>query len=425
MNSVVFMRLQFNRLSRIAVAILLGIVIACAGVVSRLSAATDVNVPAKTYSSGSKTFEATNNITVTGAVVVNNTAALILDAGNAISFGTSGSLAANSGSTVFLGADKSITTSDQAVTINEGASVAFESLGSITLRPGFSARAGTGGTGFHASVPVNNARYVSQNVPAILNPGETRQVSLTFANSGGTWWSAANYYALGSVGDDDTWGLERVAFNGVVPPGQSNVFSFNIKAPSTYGTYKFQWRMVQDGVEWFGASSPEVLIEVAHWGYDATASHLVQPQPSHIQGNAGAFNSAPFVVTIRNASTEAPIASASVVVIIASGAGKLSTGTASNATLANSFTLKTDANGAIRFYYKHPAGAAATAIIYVISSGGSAVVTTSSSASTGAHADANGNGLPDATEAALGIAAGRSVQVIEQPGVVNLNVFTP
>ncbi|EIP98841.1 hypothetical protein OpiT1DRAFT_03311 [Opitutaceae bacterium TAV1] len=390
----------------------------------RASAAADANVGAKTYNSGSKTFEATHNLTVTGAVIVNNTATLVLDAGNAIAFGPSGSLTANSGATVLFQADNAITTSERPVVINGGATVAFESLGTITLGPGFHATAASG-SGFHASIPVNNARYVGQEVPALLNPGENRQVSLTFMNSGGTWWRTGDQYRLGSVGDNAVWGLTRVALNGDVSPGQTRTFGFNIKAPATYGTYRFQWKMVQDGVEWFGGASPEVLVEVAHWGFDATASHLLQPSQSHLQGEAGAFNSEPFVVTIRDAATHALVPGASVLVMVASGSGKLAAGNTAGATLADSLTLQAGAEGVVRFYYKHPAGAAATAVIYVITSGGSVVVTTSSRSSTGADADTNGNGLSDAMENALGIAAGRPVQVVGQSGTVNLSIFTP
>ena len=49
-------------------------------------------------------------------------------------------------------------------------------------------------------------------------------------------------------------------------PGASVSFAFNVIAPATVGTYNFQWRMVQDGVQWFGAKSPDLTIAVGTSG---------------------------------------------------------------------------------------------------------------------------------------------------------------
>ncbi|MDO8682740.1 MAG: glycosyl hydrolase, partial [Armatimonadota bacterium] len=45
-------------------------------------------------------------------------------------------------------------------------------------------------------------------------------------------------------------------------PGQQKTFTFIVTAPSTAGTYNFQWRMVQDGVQWFGDLTPNVAVTV-------------------------------------------------------------------------------------------------------------------------------------------------------------------
>jgi hypothetical protein len=47
-----------------------------------------------------------------------------------------------------------------------------------------------------------------------------------------------------------------------VAPNAQAAFTFTIQAPSTPGTYNFQWRMVQEGSMWFGAYSPTVVIQV-------------------------------------------------------------------------------------------------------------------------------------------------------------------
>src|SRR5205085_3902059 len=45
-------------------------------------------------------------------------------------------------------------------------------------------------------------------------------------------------------------------------PNEIATFTFTITAPVTPGAYAFQWRMVQDGVEWFGQYSPLTYINV-------------------------------------------------------------------------------------------------------------------------------------------------------------------
>lgn len=54
-----------------------------------------------------------------------------------------------------------------------------------------------------------------------------------------------------------------IALTGVfVAPNNVMQFNFPVTAPSTPGTYNFQWQMVQDGVEWFGALTPNVAVNV-------------------------------------------------------------------------------------------------------------------------------------------------------------------
>jgi RHS repeat-associated protein len=71
-------------------------------------------------------------------------------------------------------------------------------------------------------------------------------------------------HALGAQNpqDNGTWGGSRVGMAGNVAPGQTATFTFQVTAPWTPGNYNFQWQMVQDGVEWFGAPSTNVVINV-------------------------------------------------------------------------------------------------------------------------------------------------------------------
>ncbi|TSC71293.1 MAG: RHS repeat-associated core domain protein, partial [Parcubacteria group bacterium Gr01-1014_70] len=108
-----------------------------------------------------------------------------------------------------------------------------------------------------------------------MSAGQTATVSVTMKNcrptgdcSGLTTWTTGgtNPYRLGSQNpqDNTTWGLQRVNVPTTVSPGQSATFTFTITAPSTPGTYNFQWRMVQELIAWFGDFTPNVAISVVN-----------------------------------------------------------------------------------------------------------------------------------------------------------------
>lgn len=113
-------------------------------------------------------------------------------------------------------------------------------------------------TGFGADVvTVNSAQFVSQSVPAALGVGTA--VSMTMRNTGGRAWSPSLGHRLGSQSPQDNalWGTNREQLSGDVPPGQEATFNFTLtSAPSSHAT--FQWRMVQEEVEWFGDFTPPV-----------------------------------------------------------------------------------------------------------------------------------------------------------------------
>lgn len=104
--------------------------------------------------------------------------------------------------------------------------------------------------------------------------GQSYEVSITFKNNGrGAYWygneNTTSNHKLGSwnPADNMTWGLNRVPV--VTEPGTAigytgtYTFTFRVTAPSVAGTYRFQWRMLQEGVAWFGATSPDTAITVS------------------------------------------------------------------------------------------------------------------------------------------------------------------
>jgi len=127
--------------------------------------------------------------------------------------------------------------------------------------------------------PPNDADFVSQSVPATMKSGESYLVSVTMKNVGANTWTAGKGYRLGSQSPQDNlvWGLSRVELpvnvndparsRVSVPPGGQVTFSFTVKAPAAPPTTVpipryFQWRVVQEAVEWFGEPTPQTPITI-------------------------------------------------------------------------------------------------------------------------------------------------------------------
>lgn len=120
---------------------------------------------------------------------------------------------------------------------------------------------------------VNGATFVTQSVPTSMSAGQSYNVSVTMRNSGGTTWTNfdGNGYKLGTQNPQDNtlWtGGTRIYLPPTVSvsPGADYTFYFTVTAPSTPGYYNFQWRMVQEGIEWFGDYTPNVLVNVTGSG---------------------------------------------------------------------------------------------------------------------------------------------------------------
>ncbi|HEY2168859.1 MAG TPA: cellulase family glycosylhydrolase [Candidatus Angelobacter sp.] len=110
--------------------------------------------------------------------------------------------------------------------------------------------------------PAPNSIFVHQDVPAEIHPGKTFPVTIRMRNVSGSVWAPP--FRLGSQSPQDNllWGLGRVDVPAPVAPGQEALFQFTVTAPPKPGKYSFQWRMVQDGVAWFGPATPLTTINV-------------------------------------------------------------------------------------------------------------------------------------------------------------------
>lgn len=139
---------------------------------------------------------------------------------------------------------------------------------------------------------VNNAVVISLSAPDTVAPGATFSATVVMQNNGTKAWSSdATPHRLGSQNPQDTsrWGLTRVNLPvSPVNPGASATFTFNCTAPATTGTYAFDWRMVEESTEWFGATAAKTITV-------AIPPPAITAQPTNLLRNAG--QTAAFSVT--------------------------------------------------------------------------------------------------------------------------------
>jgi hypothetical protein len=158
---------------------------------------------------------------------------------------------------------------------------------------------------YRAVMPWQRAVCLGQTIPpSPLVAGHSYLSSITMRNTGVTTWTSAgsNPQRLGSQSPQDNtiWGLNRVNVPAIVPPGDSAIFNFTITASNTAGTRTFQWRMVQEGITWFGDFTPVIdyVVQVAHM----TAS--IQPYPV-VLGQSRSYT-----VQVQDANTRQPVSAA-------------------------------------------------------------------------------------------------------------------
>jgi hypothetical protein len=92
--------------------------------------------------------------------------------------------------------------------------------------------------------------------PGALDCGETATATVTVRNTGSADWTRSGGYKLGAVDDSDPFygPGTRVWLDesSLVPPQATWTFAVELTAPSAPGTFITDWRMVHEGVTWFG-----------------------------------------------------------------------------------------------------------------------------------------------------------------------------
>ena len=100
---------------------------------------------------------------------------------------------------------------------------------------------------------------VSDDIPATMNRNETKTVHITLRNRG-VLWNETKQFRLGAVGDSDPFSaLMRYTISGEVEPSATVTFTLSLTAPSTVGTYTTDWRMLREGVTWFGPTVSKTI----------------------------------------------------------------------------------------------------------------------------------------------------------------------
>lgn len=122
------------------------------------------------------------------------------------------------------------------------------------------------------STATGPALFVSESAPPpSLLPGQQWNASVTFLNCSGTTWNAATSVGattgvkLGSQWpqDNNTWGFSRVLLPANVPDGGQVTVTFVVQAPTTNGSYGYQWGIVDESIAWLQTFSPPHRVVVS------------------------------------------------------------------------------------------------------------------------------------------------------------------
>jgi murein DD-endopeptidase MepM/ murein hydrolase activator NlpD len=107
------------------------------------------------------------------------------------------------------------------------------------------------------------ARFVRQSAPDTLDPNQSADVDLTFANCGDDPWTSAWRINPSAPSRDGLWGAGNIAFPLDVGPGFQLTAPFRIRAPNDAGRYPYRWAVTRDGAELAAPSPPrEITVRV-------------------------------------------------------------------------------------------------------------------------------------------------------------------
>ena len=128
---------------------------------------------------------------------------------------------------------------------------------------------------------------VSHDIPSYMEVGQYYTVHITLRNRG-VLWTEAKQFRLGAVDESDPFtSVTRKTITGEVGPNSTYTFTLNLRAPIHQGTYTTDWRMLREGVNWFGPTVSQT-IEVGGVGDEeapTVPTNLVATPISHLRVN--------------------------------------------------------------------------------------------------------------------------------------------
>ena len=96
---------------------------------------------------------------------------------------------------------------------------------------------------------MNNSAPIDWTIPTTVDSGKNFYVTLVVKNTGNTTWRVGKH-KLGDYSNTGTFGPYRIDLLNNVAPGQQYAFNFQCTMPNQ--TALFEYRMLEEGVEWFG-----------------------------------------------------------------------------------------------------------------------------------------------------------------------------
>jgi murein DD-endopeptidase MepM/ murein hydrolase activator NlpD len=109
--------------------------------------------------------------------------------------------------------------------------------GSVTVNPAF-----------HCGASGPPVRFVSQQQPDELDPGQSADVSVTFANCSGEPWDRDVRLVSAAPATSGLWSAGNVALPAVIAPGFQVTTRFRITAPGQPGSHAYRWALSRGGV---------------------------------------------------------------------------------------------------------------------------------------------------------------------------------
>lgn len=107
----------------------------------------------------------------------------------------------------------------------------------------------------------DEATIVETMFPMSLGCSARTTATVRVQNTGTTTWTVGAGYALGAVDDSDPFYTSdtrvRWPAGESVAPGATREFTIPLASPRAAGMYTTDWRMVRDGVHWFGATTTQ------------------------------------------------------------------------------------------------------------------------------------------------------------------------